>query len=40
MLETADIKDVFQHGLHEWLSRFIADNNELGRAIAAQFRFP
>ena len=40
MLETADIGDVFQHGLHEWLSRFIADNNELGRAIAAQFRFP
>ncbi len=40
MLETADIGDVFQHGLHEWLVRFIADNDELGRAIAAQFRFP
>jgi heme A synthase len=40
MLETADIGDVFQHGLHEWLIRFIADNDELGRAIAAQFRFP
>lgn len=40
MLETAEIGDVFQHGLHEWLSRFIADNDELGRAIAAQFRFP
>ncbi len=40
MLETAEIGDVFQNGLHEWLSRFIADNDALGRAIAAQFRFP
>lgn len=40
MLDTADIGDVFQQGLHEWLTRYLADNDELGRAIAHQFRFP
>ncbi len=39
-LETDDINLLFQRGLHEWLGRFIADNDALGRAIAQQFRFP
>jgi uncharacterized alpha-E superfamily protein len=39
-LETAEIGEIFQQGLHEWLSRCIAENSELGRAIAQQFRFP
>lgn len=39
-LESDDITSLFQRGLHEWLSRFIDDNNALGRAIAHQFRFP
>jgi uncharacterized alpha-E superfamily protein len=39
-LESDQIDALFQRGLHEWLSRFIADNDALGRAIAHQFRFP
>lgn len=39
-LESGDIDTVFQRGLHEWLSRFLDDNDALGRAIAHQFRFP
>jgi uncharacterized alpha-E superfamily protein len=39
-LEADNITALFQRGLHEWLSRFIEDNDALGRAIAQQFRFP
>ena len=39
-LESDNITSLFQRGLHEWLSRFIADNDALGAAIAHQFRFP
>ncbi len=39
-IEATDITSLFQRGLHEGLSRFIADNDALGRAIAHQFRFP
>jgi uncharacterized alpha-E superfamily protein len=37
--EAETIDTVFQSGLHEWLGRFVADNNALGAAIAHQFRF-
>jgi len=40
MIEGDDITSLFQRGLHEGLSRFIAENDALGRAIAHQFRFP
>lgn len=40
MLETGEITDLFQRGLHEWLGQFIQENDALGRAIAQQFRFP
>jgi uncharacterized alpha-E superfamily protein len=33
------VETVFQRGLHEWLHAYIRDNNALGDAIAAQFRF-
>jgi uncharacterized alpha-E superfamily protein len=39
-LESDDITSLFQRGLHEWLSRYIDENDALGRAIAHQFRFP
>jgi uncharacterized alpha-E superfamily protein len=39
-LESENIDALFQRGLHEWLQRFVDDNNALGRAIAQQFRFP
>lgn len=36
-LSNARIDGVFQSGLHEFLDRFIVDNNELGRAITEQY---
>jgi len=39
-IEADDITALFQRGLHEGLSRFIAENAAIGRAIAQQFRFP
>jgi uncharacterized alpha-E superfamily protein len=36
-LENADIKEVFQGGLHEFITEFIADNNRLGAAINDQY---
>lgn len=36
-LENAEIKQVFQGGLHEFITAFIADNNRLGAAIAEQY---
>jgi uncharacterized alpha-E superfamily protein len=36
-LENADIKEVFQGGLHEFITGFISDNNRLGSAIHEQY---
>ena len=36
-LEGAAIKRIFQDGLHEFVTGFIDDNNDLGEAISAQF---
>jgi uncharacterized alpha-E superfamily protein len=38
-LREGDIKTVFSSGLHEFLVRFISENNRLGIAIAEQFAF-
>lgn len=38
-LSDARIEDIFAKGLHEFLGRFIADNNRLGTAIAEQYLF-
>ena len=37
-LENTSVKDVFQqHGLHEFISGFIVDNNKLGAAVMEQY---
>jgi uncharacterized alpha-E superfamily protein len=36
-LENTDINSLFQNGLHEFLTEFIADNNALGQAISQQY---
>ena len=36
-LSNRTIQDIFQHGLHEFLQEFIADNNRLGLAITNQY---
>jgi uncharacterized alpha-E superfamily protein len=36
-LSNRTIQDIFQHGLHEFLEEFIADNNRLGLAITNQY---
>jgi len=36
-LENADIKEVFQGGLHEFITDFIGHNNRLGSAIHQQY---
>lgn len=36
-LQNATIEDVFQGGLHEFLTEFIADNGRLGQAITDQY---
>lgn len=38
-LEARSIRDVFDVGLHEFLSAFIAENNALGAGIADAYRF-
>jgi uncharacterized alpha-E superfamily protein len=38
-LRESDIQAVFSSGLHEFLERFITDNNRLGLAIAEEFAF-
>jgi uncharacterized alpha-E superfamily protein len=38
-LREGNIKAVFTSGLHEFIERFIIDNNRLGGAIAEQFAF-
>ena len=36
-LEQASIKDIFQNGMHEFISNFVADNDQLGDEISAQY---
>lgn len=36
-LENADIRDLFQNGLHEFITGFISDNSRLGAAIHEQY---
>jgi uncharacterized alpha-E superfamily protein len=36
-LDNVMIEQVFQTGLHEFLTSFIADNNRLGAAIIEQY---
>ncbi|THD80572.1 MAG: alpha-E domain-containing protein [Phenylobacterium sp.] len=38
-LRNTDIDAVFASGLHEFIGRFLADNNRLGAAVAEQFLF-
>lgn len=38
-LSGSNIDDIFADGLHEFLTRFIVDNNKLGEAIAEQYLF-
>ncbi|RRI03582.1 hypothetical protein EH240_10485 [Mesorhizobium tamadayense] len=39
MLKKGSIKDIFDHGLHEFLVEFIRDNTRLGDEIAQDYRF-
>jgi uncharacterized alpha-E superfamily protein len=36
-LEHASIKDIFQNGLHEFLTEFVEDNSQLGDMLAQQY---
>jgi len=36
-LETSRMEEIFQHGLHEFITEFIADNNSLGTTISQQY---
>jgi len=36
-LENSRMDDVFQHGLHEFIGEFVADNNRLGATISQQY---
>ncbi|MEX0590973.1 MAG: alpha-E domain-containing protein [Xanthobacteraceae bacterium] len=36
-LSNASMQEIFQSGLHEFINRFIADNNRLGGAITEQY---
>jgi uncharacterized alpha-E superfamily protein len=36
-LENSRMDDVFQHGLHEFIGEFVADNNRLGSSISQQY---
>jgi uncharacterized alpha-E superfamily protein len=36
-LENSRIEEIFQHGLHEFIGGFIADNNRLGASITEQY---
>jgi uncharacterized alpha-E superfamily protein len=37
LLGNARLEDIFQSGLHQFVQRFVVDNNQLGAAIAAQY---
>lgn len=36
-LQNAKIEDLFQNGLHEFISSFIVENNKVGRSLAEQY---
>jgi len=36
-LQNSRIEAIFQHGLHEFIGEFIADNNQLGAAVSEQY---
>jgi uncharacterized alpha-E superfamily protein len=36
-LTNRNIEDIFQHGLHEFLQEFLAENNRLGGSITNQY---
>lgn len=36
-LKNLDIEQIFQHGLHEFITEFLSDNNGLGGAISKQY---
>lgn len=36
-LQNSRMEEIFQHGLHEFISEFVADNNRLGAAITQQY---
>ncbi|MCC5979440.1 MAG: alpha-E domain-containing protein [Salinarimonas sp.] len=36
-LASSRIEEVFGHGLHEWVGKFIVENNQLGAEIAEQY---
>jgi uncharacterized alpha-E superfamily protein len=36
-LENSRMEEIFQHGLHEFIGEFIADNNRLGATITQQY---
>jgi uncharacterized alpha-E superfamily protein len=36
-LANSRMEEIFQHGLHEFIGEFIADNNRLSAAIAQQY---
>ena len=36
-LKNLDIEQIFQHGLHEFITEFLNDNNGLGGAISKQY---
>ncbi len=36
-LEASRMEEIFQHGLHEFINEFIADNSSLGAAISQQY---
>ncbi len=38
-LKDSTIKQIFDSGLHEFLSGFIQDNNRLGEEVARNYRF-
>ncbi|HST36642.1 MAG TPA: alpha-E domain-containing protein [Allosphingosinicella sp.] len=38
-LDELDVGTVFKGGLHQWLHTYLRENNQLGEAIAGQFRF-
>ena len=36
-LQTATTREIFQSGLHEFITTFVEDNSRLGEAISAQY---
>src|SRR5262249_54675155 len=36
-LETSRMEEIFKHGLHEFITEFITDNNSLGNTISQQY---